>query len=147
MSDLKTVLEQARVLRDLGHEELIALGESLELRRLSDGETVFRTGDEATELLLVAEGALRLERAGTPLGSLASGEMLGGASLVAIGHRECDAIAEGEARLLALSRESYLRMRGDFPTVALALQEGVLRELAQVLRGALEQAAESVAGS
>ena len=100
VSDPKHVLKRARVLRDLGHEERVALGESLELRDLCDGEVLFRTGDEATELILVAGGALRLERAGTSLGNLTPGEMVGGAALVAIGQRECDAVAEGEARVL-----------------------------------------------
>ena len=38
------------------------------------------------------------------------------------------------ARVLVLDREGYLRLRGDFPTVALALQEGVLREISTTAR-------------
>jgi hypothetical protein len=51
-----------------------------------------------------------------------------------IGKRECCALAETPVRLLTLSRESYLRLRLDLPQVALALQEGILRDLASVVR-------------
>lgn len=145
MSQVYKVLEQARALRDLGREERIALGEFLEERELSDGDVLYRTGEEATDLILVADGALRLERSGQALGSASCGELLGGVALVAIGHRECDAVADGEASVLVLSREAYLRLRGDFPTVALALHEGVLRELAATLRGALQTSANALA--
>jgi hypothetical protein len=40
--------------------------------------------------------------------------------------------------VLALEREGYLRLRADFPTIALALQEALLRELAVCVRAALD---------
>ena len=40
----------------------------------------------------------------------------------------------GETKLLTLTREGYLRLRADAPTVALALQEGVLRIFSGFLR-------------
>ena len=139
MKDLKDVLSEAPALRDLAFEELIALGAALEDERFEEGEELFRRGDEASQLLFIADGSIRVERDGAALGKLSAGDVIGAVALNTIGERECDAIAEGPARVLSLSRESYLRLRGDFPTVALALQEGLIREMAGNIRAAVAQ--------
>jgi CRP-like cAMP-binding protein len=132
------LLESFGLLRDLGAVERIALGKFLEERHLEQGEVLFRAGQEAAEMLLIAEGSIKLEDRGAGLGLAAAGDMLGGASLTCIGRRQCDAIAAEPTRVLALEREGYLRLRADFPTIALALQEALLRELAVCVRAALD---------
>jgi CRP-like cAMP-binding protein len=101
---------------------------------------VFAAGEEAAELFLVEAGRVRIEAGGRAFGSLGAGEALGALSLVAIGARQCDAIAEGEVALLALSREAYLRLRGEAPSVALAVQESILRRFAGSVRAVLDTA-------
>jgi CRP-like cAMP-binding protein len=109
----------------------------MEERTLQSGDDVFRAGDEAEELLLLVDGHVRLEIKGVSMGRTGPGDVLGGASLVSIGNRECDAIAETPLALLVLSRESYLRLRSDAPQLALDLQEAILREFAGVVRGSV----------
>jgi CRP-like cAMP-binding protein len=134
LSDLAPGLARCRVLRDLTGDEILALSLLVEARQVRAGDPLFREGDEADEVIVIAEGAVRLERARETLGVLGSGEMLGGVCLTSVGQRGCDAIAEEDVELLALSRGAYLQLRSDHPSVALALHEGLLRELAQSVR-------------
>jgi CRP-like cAMP-binding protein len=139
VSDLAPALARCRVLRELSGEELDSLALLVEARDVSAGDSLFREGDEADEVLVIAEGAVRLERGRESLGLLGSGEMLGGVSLASVGLRACDAIADGDVRILALSRGAYMQLRADYPSVALALHEGLLRELAISVRALVEE--------
>jgi len=133
-------LAKFELLQELGDDGLELLAEFVEERRLCAQDYAFRAGDEAEELLLIVDGDLRLERKGRQLGRIRAGNAVGSVSLVAIGNRECDAIAENPVLLLVLSRESYLRLRSDAPQLALGLQEAVLREFANYVREAVSLA-------
>ena len=127
-------LAKFELLQELSTEGREQLWQVLEERWLEAGQTLFNAQDEASEMWLLAEGQLRLEADGASIGVLGPGEVLGAASIVLIGRRECTAVSETPVRLLSLSRENYLRFRSDMPTVALALQEGILRELTRLVR-------------
>ncbi len=132
-------LKAFELLTDLSATELEILDELLEEREYDDGNVIFSRHDEAEGLFLILEGVVRIERDGKKLGSLPSGGPLGAAGLVAIGKRECDAIAVGATRVLELDRESYHRLRVDSPGTALVLQEGILRGLAAAARSLAAQ--------
>ncbi len=134
MSGPLTKFAFADELTDAEREGLMDL---LEERRLNADRPLFRAEDEAEELYLLAEGQLRLSVGGTDLAVLGVGSLLGGASLLAIGERECTATAVTAGTVLVLTRASYLRLRADLPRVALALQESLLREIAGPLRASL----------
>lgn len=136
---MKDLLAKVELLKDLGGDAREQLAEHFEERRLDQGRALFRMHDEAEELYLVAEGQLRLELSGEPVGTLGPGDVVGAASLVVIGRRECSAIAQTPVRVFTLTRESYLRLRLEQPQVALVLQEGILRELAHVVRASLPE--------
>ncbi len=127
-------LEKFRILTELSPEERESLASFLEEKSYADGRAIFRRRDEAAELLLLTDGRIRLEFGGDDLGELAPGSALGHASLVAIGQRACAAYAMGAVSVLKLTREAYLRLRGDYPQIALALQEGLLRNFADTAR-------------
>jgi CRP-like cAMP-binding protein len=133
-------LDSFALLEDLGAGDRGCLGGYLEYRRFSRGQHVFSTGEEAAELFLVAEGRVRIEAAGRPYGALGAGEVFGALSLVAIGSRQCEAIADDDVTLLALSREAYLRLRSEAPAVALAVQESILRRFSASVRAVLDVA-------
>lgn len=125
------------LLQDMADKERRALAAHVIDRSYPDGESVFRTGDEAQELLFLIDGRLRLEFEGSEIGFVDAGEVVGAASLVTIGLRECDATADGPTRALALDRESYVRLRVDDPKLALGLQEAILASLAGIVRASL----------
>lgn len=134
-----TDLKQFGFFADLVEEDLEVLAELLETRALLSGQQLFREGQEAEGLVLVADGRLRLEsrRAGV-LGFLEAGDVLGGTSLVAVGTREVTAVAEQPTEVHVLSREAFHRFVEDAPRAGARVLEALARELAGILRGGLE---------
>ena len=127
-------LDQCSLLAELVPNDRRALAEFLTERELDAGSTLFRASEEAEELYFVTGGSLSVRAGGETLGELGPGEVLGALCLVSVGRRECDAVAATATRLLCLSRETYLRLRGDAPALALQLQEAVLRSFASLVR-------------
>lgn len=107
--------------------------------KLADGEQLFCEGQESEGLVLVETGALAVHslRVGE-LGTLAAGESLGAASLVAIGAREATATAVGETRVLQLTREAFRRLAVDEPAAGVRVLEAILADLAGSLRRSLD---------
>ncbi len=140
MIELLAKFELFQGLWDEAREELVPY---LEERWLRSGQVLFRAGEESEELLLVADGELCLEQRGEPLGVMRPGDLLGAASLAAIGSRECDAVAQGPVLLLVLTRESYMRLKSDQPQTALALQEAIVCELASLVRASVGSSAQA----
>ena len=133
-------LGRFQLLTELIEDDRKSLAEFLTERELDSGSTLFRTGEEAEELYLVARGSLAIKSEGQMVGELGAGEVIGALCLVHAGLRECDAVALEATQLLCLSRESYLRLRSDFPALALKLEEAILRSFSSLVRNFLVEA-------
>ena len=127
---------------DLGAADREQLEGYLEERTHAAGDPVFSENDESSEALLLLEGSVEVEAEERSCGTLRAGEVIGGLSLIAIGSRECSAVALEDVRLYALTREAYLRMRAETPALALLVQEGILRSFAGAVRSLLSGIAE-----
>lgn len=127
---MSTDLSEIDLLSELSQAERETLEKFLDGREIDAGMSVFRRGEESGELLWVVSGSVQLELGDEKLGRVEAGQMLGGMSLVHIGNRTCSAIAEEDCQVLILTRESYLRLRVDFPPIALGVQEAVVKQLA-----------------
>jgi CRP-like cAMP-binding protein len=125
---------------DLGEEELELLDDLLEPRRLAPGQPLQQEGSEAEGLVLVEEGALRLEtkREGV-LGRCEAGAAFGGLSLAAVGPRAVTAVAEEAAQVRVLTRTAFHRLAEDAPRAACRILEATLAEVAGTLRSGLER--------
>ena len=117
------LVEDARVFSLLPRELLdpiLALGEQ---RVYSDGERVMQRGEPGSELLLVVEGTVRVERPGRSL-TLGAGELIGEIEVLHPGgSRIADIYADGVVRALAVSREALLSALESDPRAAVALIE------------------------
>jgi flavin reductase (DIM6/NTAB) family NADH-FMN oxidoreductase RutF len=117
------LVEDPRVFSALPRELLdpiLAFGEE---RAFADGEAIMRTGEPGGELLLVLEGAVRVERPGRTV-TLGAGELIGEIEVLnASGGRIADIHALGAVRCLAVSREQLLAALEADPRAAVALIE------------------------
>ena len=86
-------LGKFELLQELDDEQRGELSPHLAEQIVEAGEFIFRSSDEAAALHLISEGTVRLELKGRELGELKTGEAIGAISLVVIGNRQCDAIA------------------------------------------------------
>lgn len=119
-------VEQNAIARYATAQDVDVLRGALKPIELRGGETLFRTGDTGRELYLVVSGEVEV-RIGTTehhhkrLASYGPGTFFGELALLREGPRAADAIAIGQAALLALSRQDYERLTSEHPRAAIAL--------------------------
>jgi len=101
-------------------EPILALGEE---RAYADGEPIMRIGERGSELLLVLEGTVRVDRPGLSL-TLGPGELIGEIEVLDPGGgRIADIHAVGSVRCQAVSRDALLAALEADPRAAVALIE------------------------
>jgi flavin reductase (DIM6/NTAB) family NADH-FMN oxidoreductase RutF len=101
-------------------DPILALGIE---REYADGEALMRMGEPGTELLLVVEGTVRVERPGRSL-DLGPGELVGEIEVLDPGRgRIADIHAVGPVRCLAISRDQLVSALEADPRAAIALIE------------------------
>ena len=132
-------LKRFTLFEELSEEERKVLSEEIERIELEPGDVLFREQEEASGLVLLVEGRVRLEsqRVGE-LGSVGPGSALGAVSLVTVGPREASAIAESACSVYLLRRSTFRRLANDAPRAACRLAEAIARETAAFLRAGLE---------
>jgi flavin reductase (DIM6/NTAB) family NADH-FMN oxidoreductase RutF len=101
-------------------DSILAVGEE---REYEDGATIMRVGELGGELLLVLEGAVRVERSGHSL-VLGPGELVGAIEVLDPGGgRTADVLAVGAVCCVAISREQLLDALRTDPAAAVVLLE------------------------
>ena len=92
-------------------------------RAYADGEAIMRIGEPGSELMLVVEGAVRVERPGQRL-VLGPGELIGEIEVLNPGGgRIADIHAEGDVKCLVVTRDELLAALQADPRAAIALIE------------------------
>ena len=81
-------------------------GAKLERRKLSEGDTLVRQGDEGRELFLILDGVLSVERDGEPLAEVGPGAILGEMALLGDGRRTATLVAKTNARIAVVPPEA-----------------------------------------
>ncbi len=116
--------------RDLGPRDLDVLLDAVTHRRVERGQPVYRQGDPATEIFLIADGMVQIQvEEGDRLhvrAYLGRGDFCGDAEIAAGGSRTSSAVAAGPALLLAVPGAVFRDLAARHP----ALLPG-LRRLAQ----------------
>jgi len=101
-------------------DPILALGVE---REYADGDAIMRMGEPGRELLLVVDGAVRVERPERTL-KLGAGELIGEIEVLDPGRgRIADIYADGPVHALAISREQLLSALEAQPRAAIALIE------------------------
>jgi CRP/FNR family cyclic AMP-dependent transcriptional regulator len=147
-------LRQVTLFKDLGEEDLAALGARLRERRVREGEVLFRQGEPGDEMFLIRRGAVLISkpvigRAEQVLARLGPGEFFGEMSLFDQAPRSASVQAETETVMLCLDRDSLQHLIRTSPHAAAAffyrLAEVFIRRLretgdlvAEVTRWGLE---------
>jgi voltage-gated potassium channel len=133
-------LKSFALLAELDGRDLEALAEVLEEETLAAGRCLFREGEAASALYLVAEGRVELASRRSPRRLLLGpGASLGGAALLGVGAREATVTALTEARLLRLERTSLRALADEAPRTAYRLLEALAGELAARARALLDR--------
>lgn len=101
-------------------EPILALGQE---RTYQDGETIMRRGEPGAELMLILEGAVRVERPGRTL-VLGEGDLVGEIEVLdPVGSRIADIHAVGSVRCIVVTREALVSALVADPRAAVGLIE------------------------
>ncbi|MBK9134318.1 MAG: SLC26A/SulP transporter family protein [Betaproteobacteria bacterium] len=137
-------LQACSLVRGLAPRELTQVAAVMQRRELRAGEVVFRQGDEAEALYVVTRGSVSavvvVRDAAAPrtqrFASLGPGTMFGEMALLDQAGRSADAVADTDACLQVLSRESLEAMLREHPELAAKLYRNIAAHLGERLRAA-----------
>lgn len=114
--ELKTMLEQLVLFRDLETKELNIIIDAFEARKASSGEKVIRQGDEGHELFVVLSGKLDCFKSHSPaepethLRDYSKGDCFGELALMYNTPRQASVIATENCELYVLDRVTFNRI-------------------------------------
>src|SRR3954469_22464690 len=118
------------LLRGLPDEEVAELARVVRRRELAAGETLWRDGDEAKGMVVIAEGgvSVTLPLPGdrhVEVTSLGSGEVLGEVPLIDGGRHSAGVTVAEDATLLTLSRADFAALVSRLHPTAFALKRRI----------------------
>ena len=121
-----SALDGVEFFKILGDEDRRALAEVVDLRRLADGETLFRAGDPGESLFLVRDGEVELyvrDNAGQKiiLDIARAGDFFGEIALLDAGARTATAVSLTDCELIELDRDDLLLLFERKPGAALSM--------------------------
>lgn len=131
MTKAHTFLADTDLFRGVPEDILAGIRPQLRERVIPAGQALFREGDSAAAVYLVADGAVRIEKAGIQLATRGVGECVGEFALMDAGVRSASAIAIADTTLLEWPDADAWR--------ALASSEDLRRSVFRVLIGKLRQ--------
>lgn len=102
----------------LGKDAFCSLGNAFEVRIVDRNEEITKEGAAGSDLFVVARGAVHVERQGATVAVLRAGSFFGELALLGDARRSATVLADGEAALLVLSRQSLERVAHAHPEVA-----------------------------
>lgn len=116
--------------RHLTGMELATVLELAHERQLSEGETLYRPGDEARAIFIVVDGAVEVTREGAKLFRVQTGDAFGMAELLLDGVRRWTARAPSFTRLLELPESAIEHVAKEFPLLGVKLLWSISQVLA-----------------
>ncbi|BAF86089.1 cyclic nucleotide-binding protein [Azorhizobium caulinodans ORS 571] len=132
------LLQSVPTFRALSAEALRALAISVEERRLSPGEVLFRAGEPADCGYVVRTGRIEVftakgDRRAQRL-EVTPGGLVGEMALILERPRPADAVAIDAATVLRIPRTTFLRVLESFPEAAVELRKLIAQRVETVLR-------------
>jgi CRP-like cAMP-binding protein len=108
----------------------VLTGNNIEARTFKAGSTIFREGDEASELFVIKSGQVRVQIGNRTIRELGAESIFGEMALIDSEPRSATAVATTDVELVPVSERQFLFLVGQTPYFALR----VMRVLAQRLR-------------
>jgi CRP/FNR family transcriptional regulator, cyclic AMP receptor protein len=126
------LLARVPLFAGLGRRQLERLGMLTEEVDLPQGRTLMRQGERGTELMVIVDGTVSVERGGQQIAERGAGEVLGEMALLDGGPRTATVTLTSPGRLLIVGRREFDALMEEFPDVRLRILEtlaGRLRSL------------------
>ena len=131
------LLKRTPLLSDLGRRELEEVERLVDEVDVPAGKVLMREGDAGREFFVLVTGTVVIDRGGTRVRTLESGDFFGEIALLAEGPRTATATTEGPATLLVLGHREFHSLMDKYP----AIRTCVLDALAKRIRNLEPEAA------
>jgi CRP/FNR family cyclic AMP-dependent transcriptional regulator len=150
-AEVADLLAAVPLFEGLGEPELTELAGVVRRRAVPEGETLWRQGDEARDVVVVVDGrvSLTLRLPGgreVGIGSAGPGDELGEIPLLDVGRRSLSAHVSEAATLLSIGRSDFAALLSRRHPSAFALKRRIARSTTARLRHQLEAVAASLGG-
>jgi CRP-like cAMP-binding protein len=103
--------------------ELERLGMLIDEVGMPAGRVLFNQGDHASELFIVVDGQVRVERDGAVLATRGPGEFFGEMALVSEGTRMATVTCETDCRFFVLAHREFHSLMDEFPELKMRVLE------------------------
>ncbi len=123
-------LRQVEVFSFVRAEDLAKIAAIAQERSFAAGETVFREGEEGSQMYLIVSGRMQASRGGEAAYVVGPGETAGTLTLIDARPRESTMVAINDVEVLAIGRDDFFDVMRSHFNVA----EGMLIHLARMLR-------------
>jgi CRP-like cAMP-binding protein len=131
------LLKRTPLLSDLDRRELEEVERLVDEVDVPAGKVLMREGDAGREFFVLVTGTVAIDRGGTRVRTLESGDFFGEIALLAEGPRTATATTEGPATLLVLGHREFHSLMDKYP----AIRTCVLDALAKRIRNLEPEAA------
>lgn len=124
MADAKRdLIKSVPLFATCDNRELERLGMLVDEVSLPAGRVLFNQGDHASELFIVVEGKVRVDRNGANIATRGPGEFFGEMALVSEGTRMATATCETDCRFFVLGHREFHSLMDEFPTMKMRVLE------------------------
>jgi CRP-like cAMP-binding protein len=127
MDEKLELLRSVPLFGDLDQRSLEAIGVLAHELQLPAGHVLMREGQPGTTFYVIADGTLRVERAGAAVRSLTAGAFLGEIALLEHGPRTATATCVTDCRLLAIEHHEFDRLMQAFPHLHRRVEAAIAR--------------------
>ena len=129
---LRRLLISSPLCRGLSEGELDQLLSISEARTVPSGERLFKQGDVADVLFLIARGSVEVTKDGQKLAQLGAGEVLGELSVFGSTYvRSADAKAITSVEALAVPTRAFRKLLGEWNVAALKVVSNLAHQLSE----------------
>jgi CRP-like cAMP-binding protein len=123
------LLKRTPLLEGLGRKELEAVGMLVDEVDVPAGHVLMREGDVGREFFVLVDGTVGIDRSGTRIHTMESGDFFGEIALLAEGPRTATATADGPATLLVLGHREFHSLMDQFPAIRTCVLEALARRI------------------
>ncbi len=114
---------------ELGQKELQRVGQLTDVIDLSSGRVLMRQGETGSEMMVLIDGTVSVQRDGAFLAERGPGEVLGEMALLSDAPRSATVTLTSDARLLVVARREFNALLDEMPTVRAQIMECLARRL------------------
>jgi CRP-like cAMP-binding protein len=127
MDEKLELLRSVPLFGDLDQRSLEAIGVLAHELQLPADHVLMREGEPGTTFYVIADGTVRVERAGAAVRSMTAGGFLGEIALLEHGPRTATATCVTDCRLLAIEHREFDRLMLAFPHLHRRIEAAVTR--------------------